>query len=130
LASPHSASTTLVGTFLHSNTTLLLTIPNEMVPPLATNHSNVIRWLESHMLPFYPRTKITAISVEKVILDSSPEFVDSLLPAIPNVRVALDKDLGVCKISVSTTFAFVDVITTPFPLSAARFQELRLKTVI
>ncbi|KAL6144487.1 hypothetical protein ACLB2K_055179 [Fragaria x ananassa] len=37
----------LVRTFLYSNTTLLLTIPNALVPPLAANRTNTLRWLYS-----------------------------------------------------------------------------------
>jgi hypothetical protein len=45
-----------------------------------------------------------------------------VLPAIRNVSLAL-RDLGIKKISVSTTFSFVNVITTPFPPSSGTFQE-------
>ncbi|KAL6209815.1 hypothetical protein ACLB2K_020754 [Fragaria x ananassa] len=34
----------LVCAFLYSNTTLLLTIPNALVPPLATNSTNALRF--------------------------------------------------------------------------------------
>lgn len=42
-----------------------------------------------------------------------------LLPAIRNVHLEL-RHLGIKKISVSTTFSFVNIITTP---SSATFQE-------
>ncbi|KAL6144490.1 hypothetical protein ACLB2K_055182 [Fragaria x ananassa] len=53
----------LICAFLYSNTTLLLTIPNALVPPPATNRTNSLRWLYAHIVPFFPRTKIAAISV-------------------------------------------------------------------
>ncbi|KAL6194431.1 hypothetical protein ACLB2K_035515 [Fragaria x ananassa] len=37
----------LVRAFLYSNTTLLLTIPDALVPPLATNRTNALWWLYS-----------------------------------------------------------------------------------
>ncbi|KAL6223646.1 hypothetical protein ACLB2K_007029 [Fragaria x ananassa] len=52
----------LVRAFLYSNTALL-TIPNALVPPLAANRTNALRWLYEHVIPFFPRTKIAAISV-------------------------------------------------------------------
>ncbi|KAL6226003.1 hypothetical protein ACLB2K_004851 [Fragaria x ananassa] len=53
----------LVCVFLYSNTTLLLTIPNALVPPLAANRTNALWWPYAHVVPFFPRTKIAAISV-------------------------------------------------------------------
>ncbi|KAM5556599.1 glucan endo-1,3-beta-glucosidase 2 [Rosa sericea] len=119
----------LVRAFLYSNTTLLLTIPNALLPPLAANRSNAMRWLYAHVVPFFPRTKIAAISVGNDVLESTPEFSQFLLPAIQNVHLAL-LDLGIRKIAVSTTFSFVNVVTTPFPPSAAQFQDAPLETVI
>ena len=37
----------LVRAFLYSNTTLLLTIPNALVPRLSANRTNALRWLYS-----------------------------------------------------------------------------------
>ncbi|KAK9950117.1 hypothetical protein M0R45_005619 [Rubus argutus] len=72
----------------------------------------------------------TPRSRKKIFWSLLRSFADSLFSAICNVRVSLVKDLGVHEISVSSTFAFADVITTPFPPFVAQFQELRLKTVI
>ncbi|XP_050386913.1 glucan endo-1,3-beta-glucosidase 2 [Argentina anserina] len=119
----------IVRAFLYSNTTLILTIPNALVPPLAANRSNAMRWLYAHVVPFFPRTKIAAISVGNDLLESAPEFSQFLLPAIQNVHLAL-LDIGIHKIAVSTTFSFVNVITTPFPPSAAQFQDAPLQTVV
>ncbi|KAL6126700.1 hypothetical protein ACLB2K_074746 [Fragaria x ananassa] len=119
----------LVRAFLYSNTTLLLTIPNALVPPLAANRTNALRWLYAHVVPFFPRTKIAAISVGNDVLESTQEFSQFLLPAIQNVHLAL-LDLGIRKIAVSTTFSFVNVVTAPFPPSAAQFIDAPLQTVI
>lgn len=55
---------------------------------------------------------------------SSPSaMMPFLLPAIRNLYLAL-RDLGIYKISVSTTFSFVKAVTIPpFPPSSANFQE-------
>ncbi|KAL6131555.1 hypothetical protein ACLB2K_069930 [Fragaria x ananassa] len=119
----------LVRAFLYSNTSLLLTIPNALVPLLAANRTNALRWLYEHVVPFFPRTKIAAISVGNDVLESTPEFSQFLLPAIQNVHLAL-LDLGIRKIAVSTTFSFVNVVTAPFPPSAAQFIDAPLQTVI
>ncbi|XP_011036016.1 PREDICTED: glucan endo-1,3-beta-glucosidase 2 [Populus euphratica] len=109
----------LIRSFAFTNTSLFLSIPNSLLPPLAANRSLAARWLYGHVLPFYPRSKISLISVGE---DAVSQLSPFLLPAIRNVYLAL-RDLGIKKISVSTTFSFVNVITTPFPPSSGTFQE-------
>ncbi|XP_061343520.1 glucan endo-1,3-beta-glucosidase 7 [Gastrolobium bilobum] len=112
----------IIRSLLYTNVTLLLTIPNYMVTPMATNRSVALQWLYTHVVPFYPRAKITTISVGNAFTDVYPESINNLLPAISNVHLSL-RDLGIRKISVSTSFSFVTTISTPFPPSSAQFQE-------
>ncbi|KAK4835784.1 hypothetical protein QYF36_014520 [Acer negundo] len=112
----------IIRVFSYTNTSLLLSIPNALVPPLASNRSVALRWLYRHVLPFYPRSRISLISIGNDIFDTRPDFSPFLLPAIRNVYLAL-RDLGIKKIPVSTTFSFFDVITTAFPPSSALFRE-------
>ncbi|XP_058100130.1 glucan endo-1,3-beta-glucosidase 11-like [Magnolia sinica] len=99
----------------------ILSIPNTFIHAIAANRTEAIKWLYSHVVPFYPRAHITAISVGNDVLTSFPELSTSLLSAIWNVYLAL-QELGIRNISVSTAHSF-DVITSPFPPSAAEFQE-------
>ncbi|KAJ4844551.1 hypothetical protein Tsubulata_035219 [Turnera subulata] len=110
----------IIRSFSYTNTSLLLSIPNGFLPSLASNRSVALRWLYSHVLPFYPRSKISLISVgnDAVVSDFGP----FLLPAIRNLHLSL-LDLGIRRIAVSTTFSFVNAVTTPFPPSSATFQE-------
>ncbi|KDP44834.1 hypothetical protein JCGZ_01334 [Jatropha curcas] len=117
----------LIRSFAFTNISLFLSIPNTLLLPLAYNRSVAVQWLSGHVLPFYPRTKISIISVGDDAV--STELSPYLLPAIRNVRLALH-DVGISKISVSTTFSFVNVITDAFPPSAALFQEPIVEPVI
>ncbi|KAK7320627.1 hypothetical protein VNO77_30275 [Canavalia gladiata] len=112
----------IIRSLLYTNITLFLTIPNYLVTPMATNRSVAQNWLYTHVVPFYPRVKITTISVGNAFLDVYPESINNLLPAISNVHVSL-RDLGIRKISVSTSFSFVTAFASPFPPSTAQFQE-------
>lgn len=112
----------VIRTFLYTNVTLFLTVPNYLVPSMASNRSASLRWLYAHVVPFYPRAKITTISVGNAFLDAYPQSAASLLPAITNLHLSL-RDLGIRKIAVSTSFSFVAAISTPFPPSSAQFQE-------
>ncbi|CAL5190080.1 unnamed protein product [Lathyrus oleraceus] len=112
----------IIRSLLYTNVSLFLTVPNYMVTPMANNRSVARAWVYTHVLPFYPRAKITTISVGNAFIDVYPEAVNNLLPAISNVHVSL-RDLGIRKISVSTSFSFVTAVSSPFPPSSATFQE-------
>ncbi|XP_010262734.1 PREDICTED: glucan endo-1,3-beta-glucosidase 12-like [Nelumbo nucifera] len=112
----------VIRAFSYSGISLLLSIPNSLIPEMASNQSNAQRWLSDHVFPFYPRSRITTISVGNDVLDSSPRLANFLPHAMRNVHEALHK-LGIRKVSVSTTFSFGNAITTAFPPSAAQFQE-------
>ncbi|XP_052185319.1 glucan endo-1,3-beta-glucosidase 12 [Diospyros lotus] len=113
-----------IRAFAYSNISLLLNVPNSLLPALAANASAAKLWLYTHVLPFYPRARISTISVgSDALLD--PDVADPdlrLLPALRNLHRSL-RDLGIHSIAVSTTFSFVHVITTAFPPSAAEFQQ-------
>ncbi|KAG6433307.1 hypothetical protein SASPL_104915 [Salvia splendens] len=114
-----------VRAFAYTNITLLLTAPNHLIPSFAANRSAAALWLHSHVLPYHPRTHISIISAGADVITTTSAAVDPsavLLPAMRNLRLALF-DLGIRTISVSTTFSFIDIMTTSFPPSAAEFQE-------
>ncbi|XVF83858.1 hypothetical protein PTKIN_Ptkin16aG0527100 [Pterospermum kingtungense] len=115
----------LIKAFAFTNTTLLLSIPNPLLPPLASSFSLALHWLNRHVLPFYPRSNITLISVGNCVLSSSTTQEDLspyLLRAMRNIHRAME-ELGIGKIPISTTFSFFSTITTAFPPSSAEFQQ-------
>jgi len=111
----------LIRAFSYTDVSLLLSIPNSDILTLAANRSNAAAWLYTHVVPFYPRAHISAISVGSDILSTAADLSDAVLPAIRNIHVALH-ELGIRKISVSTTFSLLNTLTTAFPPSAAEFQ--------
>ncbi|KAK2983251.1 hypothetical protein RJ640_023371 [Escallonia rubra] len=106
----------------YCNTSLLLTVPNSLVPSFATNRSAAELWLYTHVVPFHPRARISAISVGSDTPSDASDLSSSLLPAIRNLHSSLS-DLGLRHISVSTTFSFINTLTTSFPPSSAEFQQ-------
>uniref|UniRef100_A0A7N0UA28 Glucan endo-1,3-beta-D-glucosidase n=1 Tax=Kalanchoe fedtschenkoi TaxID=63787 RepID=A0A7N0UA28_KALFE len=116
------ANPTVIRSFTFTNVSLLLTIPNSLVPVIAANRSNAATWLYNHVVPYYPRARISTISVGNNVLDASPDLYDFVLPAINNIHTSL-REIGIRSISVSTTFSFLSVMTDTFPPSSARFQS-------
>ncbi|CAK9135721.1 unnamed protein product [Ilex paraguariensis] len=112
----------VVRAFSYSNISLLLSIPNHLISSFATNRSAASLWLYTHVVPFYPRSHISTISVGNDAISTSSSYPTDLLPAMRNVHLSL-RDLGIKNVAVSTTFSFIDVMTTSFPPSSAEFQE-------
>ncbi|KAK7300557.1 hypothetical protein RJT34_11403 [Clitoria ternatea] len=112
----------IIRSLLYTNITLFLTIPNYMVAPIAANRSIALTWLYTYVIPFHPRVKITTISVGNAFLDVYPRSISHLLTAISHVHLSL-RDLGIRHIAVSTSFSFFTAISSPFPPSAAQFQD-------
>ncbi|KAG8390075.1 hypothetical protein BUALT_Bualt01G0045700 [Buddleja alternifolia] len=117
-----------VRAFAYTNITLLLSVPNHLIPSFAANRSAAIQWLYSYVLPYHPRTRISLISAGSDAITaaatSDPTLDPStvIIPAMRNLHFSLI-DLGIKTISVSTTLSFIDIMTTSFPPSAAEFQE-------
>ncbi|XP_009590497.1 glucan endo-1,3-beta-glucosidase-like [Nicotiana tabacum] len=119
-------SPTLVRAFSYSNISLLLTVPNYLVGSFASNRSAATLWVYNNVLPFHPRARISLISVGSDVITSptsgGSDPSAAVVPAMQNLHRALN-DLGIRTVSVSTTFSFINVITTAFPPSSAEFQE-------
>ncbi|KAM3303338.1 glucan endo-1,3-beta-glucosidase, acidic [Capsicum chacoense] len=119
-------SPTLIRAFSYSNISLLLTVPNHLVTSFADNRSSATLWLYNNVLPFHPRARISLISVGADVItaagDSGSDPTTAIVTAMQNLHHALI-DLGIRTVSVSTTFSFINVITTAFPPSSAEFQE-------
>ncbi|KAE8679367.1 hypothetical protein F3Y22_tig00111402pilonHSYRG01291 [Hibiscus syriacus] len=114
----------LIEAFSSTNTSLFLSISNTLIPALASNSSVALGWLRLHVLPFYPRSKISLISVGNTVRNSTnvEDFSPFLLPAMRNLHREL-RENGINKIRISTTFAFFSTITTAFPPSSAVFKQ-------
>ncbi|KVI06972.1 glucan endo-1,3-beta-glucosidase 2-like [Cynara cardunculus var. scolymus] len=117
------AEPSVIRAFFYTNISLFLSIPNSQLHSISANRSAASLWLYTHVVPFYPRALITAISVgSNVLADGDPTSGDVLLRAVRNVHQSL-MDLGIRKITVSTTFSFVNIMMTSFPPSSAEFEE-------
>ncbi|KMT18269.1 hypothetical protein BVRB_2g024340 [Beta vulgaris subsp. vulgaris] len=119
----------LIRAFSYSSVSLLLSIPNSFVSSLASNRSNAVVWVYTNVIPFYPRANITTISVGTDILTFPSDLSDDLLPAIRNIHLVLHQ-VGISKISVSSTFSLIPLITSAFPPSTAEFSEPAIDVVI
>ncbi|CAA7019266.1 unnamed protein product [Microthlaspi erraticum] len=112
----------MIRAFANTNVSLFLSVPIHLVPRLASDRLFAKRWVKRHVLPFYPLSKISTISVGYDAASHSPDVSPFLLGAMQNVHRSLT-DLRIFQISVSTTFSFLNIVTTIFPPSAVRFKQ-------
>lgn len=108
--------------FTNTGVELMIGIPNLDLLPFSQFQTNADTWLRNNILPYYPATKITYITVGAEVTES-PENVSALVvPAMTNVLTALKKAGLHKKIKVSSTHS-LGVLSRSFPPSAGAFDS-------
>ncbi|KAK4751222.1 hypothetical protein SAY87_004704 [Trapa incisa] len=113
----------VLAAFAGSDVDLIVTVENEMLGPL-TDPQQALQWLNAHVKPYFPRTRIAGIHVGNEILDADspdPALVANLVPAMISLHAALSQ-LGLDRyIQVSTPMS-LGVLAESYPTSAGRFK--------
>lgn len=100
----------------------MIGISNSDLLPFSQFQSNADTWLKNSVLPYYPATKITFITVGAEVTESPSNVSALVVPAMKNVFTALRK-VGLHKrIKVSSTFS-LGVLSRSFPPSAGAFNS-------
>nr|AGV54422.1 glucan endo-1,3-beta-glucosidase 13-like protein [Phaseolus vulgaris] len=108
--------------FANTGVELMIGVPNSDLLSLSQFQSNTDRWLKNSVLPYYPATKITYITVGAEVTESPDNTSSLVVPAMTNVLTALKK-LGLHKkIKVSSTHS-LGVLSRSFPPSAGAFNS-------
>lgn len=97
-------------------------IANLDLLPFSQFQSNADTWLKNNILPYYPATKITYITVGAEVTEASNNVSSMVVPAMNNVQTALKKAGLHRKIKVSTTHS-LGVLSRSFPPSAGAFNS-------
>ncbi|WCJ42595.1 Glucan endo-1 3-beta-glucosidase 13 [Euphorbia peplus] len=108
--------------FANTGIELMVGIPNSDLLAISQFQSNADSWLRNSILPYYPATKITYITVGAEVTESPNNASAQLVPAMQNVLTALKK-VGLHKrIKVSSTHS-LGVLSRSFPPSAGAFNS-------
>lgn len=112
----------VLKSFANTGVELMIGIPNLDLLPFSQFQTNADTWLRNSILPYYPATKITYITVGAEVTES-PENISALVvPAMTNVLAALKKAGLHKKIKVSSTHS-LGVLSRSFPPSAGAFNS-------
>ncbi|XP_057501388.1 glucan endo-1,3-beta-glucosidase 13-like isoform X1 [Actinidia eriantha] len=108
--------------FANTGVELMVGIPNSDLSAFSQFQSNVDTWLKNSILPYYPATKVTYITVGAELTEASTNVSASVVPAMQNVFTALRKAGLHRKIKVSSTHS-LGVLSRSFPPSAGAFNS-------
>ena len=108
--------------FANTDIELMIGVANLDLLAFSQHQSNVDAWLKNSILPYYPATKITYITVGSEVTESPGNVSALVVPAMINVHTALKK-VGLDKsIKVSSTHS-LRVLNRSFPPSAGAFSS-------
>ncbi|KAF3973076.1 hypothetical protein ACB098_01G171500 [Castanea mollissima] len=108
--------------FSSTGVELMIGITNSDLLPFSQFQSNADTWLKNSILPYYPATKITYITVGAEVTESPNNVSALVVPAMNNVLAALRKVGLHKKIKVSSTHS-LGVLSRSFPPSAGAFNS-------
>ncbi|KAI3967447.1 hypothetical protein MKX01_012257 [Papaver californicum] len=118
----YDANIQVLRAFANSGVELMIGIPNSDLLPFSQFQSNADTWLKNQILPYYPATKITYITVGAEVTESPGNISALVVPAMKNVLAALKKAGLHRKIKISSTHS-LGVLSRSFPPSAGAFNS-------
>ncbi|KAJ7973765.1 putative Glucan endo-1,3-beta-glucosidase [Quillaja saponaria] len=118
----YDSNVQVLKAFANTRVELMIGIPNSDLLPFSQFQSNADTWLRNSILPYYPTTKITYITVGAEVTESPNNVSALVVPAMKNVLAALRKAGLHRKIKVSSTHS-LGVLSRSFPPSAGAFSS-------
>lgn len=115
----------ILTAFANSNVDLIVTVENNMMATL-TDPNQALQWVNTHIKPYFPATKITGISVgNEVFTGDGTALIAYLVPAMVSIHAALVR-LGLDQFIHVSTPNNLAVLQESYPPSAGTFRpELR-----
>ncbi|KAJ0251653.1 Glucan endo-1,3-beta-glucosidase 12 [Hirschfeldia incana] len=118
----YDANIDVLKAFANTGIELMIGVPNADLLAFAQFQSNVDTWLRNSILPYYPTTKITSISVGLEVTEAPDNATGLLLPAMRNIHTALKKSGLDKKIKISSSHSLA-ILSRSFPPSSATFSK-------
>ncbi|CAN6456811.1 unnamed protein product [Victoria cruziana] len=108
--------------FANTGVELMVGIPNADLLGFSQFQTNADSWLRNSILPYYPATKVTYITVGAEVTEASGNTSSLVVPAMQKIQTALLKVGLNRKIKVSSTHS-LGVMSRSFPPSAGAFNS-------
>lgn len=108
--------------FANTDVELIIGVSNLDLLPFSQHQSNVDTWLNNNILPYYPATKITHITVGSEITENPVNVTALVVPAMLKVQKSLKRAKLHKMIKVSTAHS-LRILSRSFPPSAGAFDS-------
>ncbi|KAJ1397709.1 X8 domain [Sesbania bispinosa] len=117
----YGADPGIIKALANSGVGIVIGAANGDIPSLASDPNAATQWVNANVLPYYPASNITLITVGNEVLTSSDQgLISQIVPAIRNVQSALTSASLGGKIKVSTVHSMA-VLTQSDPPSSGSF---------
>nr|AFK44108.1 unknown [Medicago truncatula] len=114
----YGADPAIIKSLANSGIGIVIGAANNDVPSLASDPNAATQWINTNVLPYYPASNITLITVGNEVLNSGDEgLVSQLMPAIRNVQTALSSVKLGGKVKVTTVHSMAVLAQSDPPSS-------------
>lgn len=79
----------IMQAFANTNIKLIVGVPTESIPNIATSTANAQSWLQTNVVAYMPTTQVTHLAVGNEVLINSPSISPQLVPALTNLHSAI-----------------------------------------
>uniref|UniRef100_A0A0E0E2J1 glucan endo-1,3-beta-D-glucosidase n=1 Tax=Oryza meridionalis TaxID=40149 RepID=A0A0E0E2J1_9ORYZ len=111
----------VLAAFAGTGIELIVTVPNDLVRPMAASPGEALQWVSSSVRPYFPATRVTGIAVgNEVLTDDDEALKAGLVPAMRNLHAALAQ-LGMDGYVHVSTASSLAVLATSYPPSQGAF---------
>ncbi|VVB12613.1 unnamed protein product [Arabis nemorensis] len=111
----------ILTSFANSNIEIIVTIENQVLP-LLQDPQQALQWVNSHIKPYVPATRITGIMVgNELFTDEDSSLIGYMMPAIINIHKALVQ-LGLDRYIQVSSPSSLAVLAESYPPSAGSFK--------
>jgi exo-beta-1,3-glucanase (GH17 family) len=126
----YGADPGILKALANSGIGIVIGAANGDIPSLASDPNAAAQWVNTNVLPYYPASNITLITVGNEVLTSGDQgLVSQLVPAIRNVQTALSSVSLGGKVKVSTVHSMA-VLSQSDPPSSGSFNPALQNTLI
>lgn len=124
----YDTDSAVLSAFADSGIVVSVAMPNENLSAAATSKSFTDSWVQSNILPHYPKTLIEAIAVGNEVFVDPNNTTSFLVPAMNNVYASLLK-YNVSSIKISSPIA-LSALQNSYPSSSGSFKSELIEPVI
>ena len=120
----YGADAAIIKALANTGIGIVIGASNGDIPTLASDPNAATQWVNSNVLPYYPASNITLITVGNEVVTSMDQgLIPQLLPAMRNVQNALNSVSLGGKVKVSTVHSMA-VLTQSDPPSSGLFNPV------